>query len=477
MQGTRGRGNAGNTCSEVAGAKPSVHFSPSLEVEPQGKPRPEDSRRTAPASKADVDRGDRPFFVLRPPEEYSRLESVESSLTLLLRRQALQEESQGQAGSPLRCCSTSASADTHRSKDLEVRVHVPPYDEDSVLTLTVPRTMRVADLRDRVVKHHLAHDPSASSTSMPGLCELRLYDEDEEEPDFDCPPFDQNLQVGCLSVADVALCFEAPSCGTPPSPPQSAPGSDEKHGTVLLSPGAITPKTNGGIAAKESEPKSPEEVDARSEAKAGPGPWSHRRTRSMPLAARRMPSFVSSEHLALPDCEVSRVSSHNDLSALCRQQPAPAFFFNGYTASIATEYMVTVAVRGSRALPCVLVVDREWLHHRAPRGGSMGERKEQRKGSLVPPLLKKLGRHLARPDSSRTDENFIFIDRSIHDIRSIAAEEDERATSLTFSVTYESAGGPCDGSGLVELTYQVQTPTEFAEIVARLHFLRRLLAK
>lgn len=463
MQGTRNGRDNGGICKEVAGAKPSVHFSPSLEVE-------EGSRRTGPASKVDCDR---PFFVLRPAEEYSRLESVESSLTLLLRRQALHEESHAQTGSPLRM----QSVDAHRSKDLEVRVHVPPYDEDSVLTLTVPRTMRVADLRDRVVKQHLAHDPTASATSLPELCELRLYDEDEEEPDFDCPPFDQNLQVGCLSVADVALCFEAPTCGTPPSPPQSAPGSDDKHGTVL-SPGAITPKADGGIAAKKAEQKSPEEVDAKSEARAGPE-RSHRRTRSMPLAARCMPSFVSCEHLALPDCEVSRVSSHNDLSALCRQQPAPAFFFNGCTASIATEYMVTVAVRGSRALPsaCVLVVDREWLHHRAPRGGSVGERKEQRKGSLVPPLLKKLGRHLARPDSSRADENFIFIDRSIHDIRGIVAEEDERATSLTFSVTYENAGGPCDGSGLVELTYQVQTPTEFAEVVARLHFLRSLLAK
>eukprot|EP00930_Biecheleria_cincta_P099456 TRINITY_DN91087_c0_g1_i1.p1 TRINITY_DN91087_c0_g1~~TRINITY_DN91087_c0_g1_i1.p1 ORF type:complete len:510 (-),score=58.94 TRINITY_DN91087_c0_g1_i1:18-1439(-) len=472
----QGRTNTGGTRNEVARAKPSVHFPPTLEVEPQGKPCPEGSRRTEPASNADLTPGDRPFFVLRPPEEYSRLESVESSLTLLLRRQALQEEKNGQAGSPLRCCSTSASGDTHRSKHLAVRIHVPPYDEDSVLTLTVPRTMRVADLRDKVVQEHLAQHPSAASASRPGLCELRLYDEDEEEPDFDCPPFDYNLQVGCLSVADIALCFEVQSCDTPPSPLQSAPGSDEKHGTVLLSPEAVTPKADAGIAANKSHQKSPEVADAGTEAKVA---GSHRRTRSVPLAPPCVPSFLSSEHSGLQECEVPRVCSHNDLSALCRQQPAPAFFFNGYTASIATEYMVTVAVRGSRALPsaCVLVVDREWLHHRAPRGGSVGGRKEQRKGSFVPPLLKKLGRHLARPDSSRSDESSIFLDRSVHDIRSMSAEEDERAASLTFSVTYESAGGPCDGSGLVELTYQVQTPTEFEEVVARLRFLRRLLAK
>mmetsp|Transcript_67482 Transcript_67482/g.108689 ORF Transcript_67482/g.108689 Transcript_67482/m.108689 type:complete len:177 (-) Transcript_67482:212-742(-) len=155
------------------------------------------------------------------------------------------------------------------------------------------------------------------------------------------------------------------------------------------------------------------------------------------------------------------------------------FFFNEYKESIASEYPVTVTARGSRASPteCVLVVHRAQLHHRAPRGtgSSSGFEKDHKKASFMPPLLKKLGRHLSLPEAFKSENN-IFIERCVHDIRDISQEGD--ANPRSFSVTYSgsTASGGVPGEA-IEFTYQAQTPTECAEIVARLHFLLMLLAR
>ncbi|CAE8592348.1 unnamed protein product, partial [Polarella glacialis] len=171
------------------------------------------------------------LFVRRSPEEYTGLEHQESALTLILRRQAcLEEGGQSQGGAIRRyvagmVCATPAG---DGSRTMEVRVHLPPYDQDSVVTMRVPMTTRVAALRDEVVRQQaecggklLGGGSSSSNHVRLVTYELRLYDEDEQEPDYDCPPFDQNLQVGCLNVADVALCPVGLNSGTPPSPPLS----------------------------------------------------------------------------------------------------------------------------------------------------------------------------------------------------------------------------------------------------------------
>jgi len=428
------------------------------------------------------------FFVRRPQEEYSRLESVESSLTLLLRRQAMREDSRspqgGSRGSSRRGYADMVGASQRGSgSEFEVRVHLPPFDEDSVLVKAVPSIMRVSTLVTEVLRQQ---GSSSSSSSGPVSWELRLYDEDEEEPDYDCPPFDQNLQVGCLNVSDVALCMVgAPAVGTPPSPPQLS--IMEEAGAGVLSPSAVTPEAPGrGILGRKafdlpkreiSDPEVPLSHWSRpEERRQGSQQWSHRRTRSMPLVAVEAPSVPD----ALPHghSEAMSVSSYRDLESVRRRPPTPAFFFNVYTASIATEYPVTVGLKGSRATPseCNLVVNRESLHHRAPRGSlPQGNEKDHKKVSfVVPPLLKKLGRHLSLPEAFRSDENFIFIDRCVHDIRHIST--DEESSPLSFSITYSGSASP-ELAGPVELTYQAQTPTERAEIVARLHFLMMLVAK
>jgi len=468
--------NGGSPCSDLAGARTGNDLCESSSLAGPALaagPRPEESDSLSS------------FFVRRPQEEYSRLESVESSLTLMLRRQAMRDENWSPSGGS-RGSSRRGYADMvgtpQRGSGFEVRVHLPPFDEESVLVKAVPSTMRVSTLVAEVLRQR--------GSSSSGLSwELRLYDEDEEEPDYDCPPFDQNLQVGCLNVSDVALCMEASAHGTPPSPLQM---SLAEVGVAAVPPSAVTPEAPGrGILGKvfdspkrktsEPEVKFPQPDWGSEEPRQGS--WSHRRTRSMPHVAVQVPDALPHGHSeanllsyeALAQAAMS-VSSHRDLESVRRRPPTPAFFFNVYTASIATEYPVTVGLKGSRSSPseCNLVVNRERLHHRAPRGGMPHTtEKDQKKVSFMPGMLKKLGRQLALSEAFRSDESFIYIDRCVHDIRHIATDED--TNPLSFSITYSSTSPEI--AGTLELTYQAQTPTERAEIVARLHFLMMLVAK
>mmetsp|Transcript_48978 Transcript_48978/g.156661 ORF Transcript_48978/g.156661 Transcript_48978/m.156661 type:complete len:685 (-) Transcript_48978:179-2233(-) len=183
------------------------------------------------------------FFVRRTPEEYSRLEPVESTITTSLRKQAGCEDGQqrgsfhlARVGPPLQ------HPYPGRIKTLEVRVHLPPYNgTDSVIAIAAPTTMCVADLREEIIRQHAGH------ASVPfEACELRLYDEVEQEPDYDCPAFDRNLRIGSLtteSACVVALCPVAPAQGTPPSPPLSHPCLKAQG----LSPQDATPRALGSL--------------------------------------------------------------------------------------------------------------------------------------------------------------------------------------------------------------------------------------
>merc|ERR1712217_255037 len=63
-------------------------------------------------------------------------------------------------------------------------------------------------------------------------------------------------------------------------------------------------------------------------------------------------------------------SNNMQLETSRRQQCPSAFFFSESSASIVTEYLVTITARGSRMRPveCTLIVDRERLCHQPPRG-------------------------------------------------------------------------------------------------------------
>lgn len=571
------------------------------------------------------------LFVRRSPEEYSRLESVESSLTALLRRQASQEDSYHRAG--FAHLAGPSFCDFDGDKLVEIKVHLPPYDhKGSAVTMSVPMAMRVADLCQEVLREHRGRVVLAPFATY----ELRLYDEEDEDADYETPAFDENLRVGCLSTCDLALCPALSPSGTPPSPPLSCPSEEAED----LSAAALTPEDRGILAQRAvggrpalrgaarslvvrpgppvtyaedlSAPraamgssssssaagdsgtrarasahaeavstdvaKAPEgapaggalawvgapassalpsvlgcrievpvsqrpprkssdpEVGARTagaSSEDSPDRKLHRRVKSMPMMAGgawlestdlAMPGAGaageggdtvwaeerrrwSSEDAAggarssrqptllLPDGSVKQdQSSSSALSAgrkdappalsptdpfsplrwlegrsmtpsLESRRPSPAsFFFNEYTASIATEYFVTVAARGARARPveCMLVVDRERLYHQVPRGAALQERKGSFMTGVVQSLLPQRSRSL-RPDPA------IFVTRSVREVRSIFCEEGhERA----FTVLYATGGAGEIGS--LELTYEAQTPTECAEIVARMNFLLTL---
>jgi len=196
-----------------------------------------------------------------------------------------------------------------------------------------------------------------------------------------------------------------------------------------------------------------------------------------PMMAQPPRASGNSATCRLKNLAMLPAASQWQQDAAIRQPPPSAFFFNEYTASIVTEYVVTVAARGSRARPaeCELIVDRDRLYHRVPRGAPQLERADHKRTSFMSPLLRKLGRHLhlAEPSSA---EASIFTERRVSSVRSIACDESHQRA---FLVTYGVQGGSGSNSkeSLVELVYEAQTPTECAEIVARLKFLRFHLAK
>lgn len=145
-----------------------------------------------------------------------------------------------------------------------------------------------------------------------------------------------------------------------------------------------------------------------------------------------------------------------------------AFFFNESTASIRTEYLVTVAVRGARARPlgCTLIIDRQRLRHQP--------REQQDAGEAQGTFMLRLnfwGRHARPPTQAQnaSEEVALFAERSIRDVRAVSCNESE---PRIFSVMYRgSTHGGAHAHRSAELTYQATTPLECAEIVARLHYL------
>eukprot|EP00747_Dinoflagellata_sp_TGD_P095609 gnl/TRDRNA2_/TRDRNA2_166533_c0_seq1.p1 gnl/TRDRNA2_/TRDRNA2_166533_c0~~gnl/TRDRNA2_/TRDRNA2_166533_c0_seq1.p1 ORF type:complete len:816 (+),score=146.27 gnl/TRDRNA2_/TRDRNA2_166533_c0_seq1:1-2448(+) len=646
------------------------------------------------------------LFVRRGPEEYSRLESVESTLTSRLRRQASASQGRGDCG---QSSMPGLSVPQGRATDKKIKfcVHLPPYHSKASVSIEVPMVMRVAGLRDEVVRqcgNKLGAGPFAAY-------ELRLYDEDEEEPDYDCPPFDSCLQVGCLNVEDVAICLVGNSSETPPSQPsRSASVQEDGPPSNGTTPEAVAGRKVSfeGVLRKSSKeraeapaspldpildessgaggqhdssnslepclPKAEKVADADeaqldtpvneakpmrklSDTQAVEPPvkkkFSHRRCRSSPSgpqvaaepgqplvtlggfealsagekAAQEVPAVrrprsssalflfdkpgnapldkggetcqltlllpeggllqaqllraasssavgapaasgsgdvagrhASSEEVVAPTNEPSgdsvvlcvsveatlfevlellsqergracdpvtfafermedgirqRLDLHTQVKHLqprssvltvvrkdapvplgstdpfssssrreglddyrqlegVRRPPPSAFFFNEYTASIAAEYFVTVAARGSRTRPveCTLVVDRERLYHQQPRGvAPQPERvsdQSKKAGFGLSPLLKKLGRHLQLNESSRV-EIPIFVERRVCDIRSVTCNQ---GNQRSFSVVYSASGSE---QRTIELVYEAQTPTDCAEIVARVQFLLTLV--
>lgn len=174
------------------------------------------------------------MFVRRLPEEYLQLESVESALTAKLRWQA-SSDFPGFALMP------SASS----TQKMEVKIRLPPHDnrEESTISLLVNATMRVEELLKEVIDQHASRLGNSADSSK---FELRLFDEDEEEPDYDFPPLDKGSEVGALNVLDIALCEIQITTNTPPSPPMSSPSEQ----VCELGEGTLTPEAVGGILQK-----------------------------------------------------------------------------------------------------------------------------------------------------------------------------------------------------------------------------------
>eukprot|EP00929_Paragymnodinium_shiwhaense_P050562 TRINITY_DN25457_c0_g1_i1.p1 TRINITY_DN25457_c0_g1~~TRINITY_DN25457_c0_g1_i1.p1 ORF type:complete len:938 (-),score=207.33 TRINITY_DN25457_c0_g1_i1:93-2906(-) len=147
-----------------------------------------------------------PLFVRRPPEAYAKLECPESALTVRVRRQASREACTGSFRTAGDGRSKAAANGNRGGADLvQVRIHLPPFGsrKETQVVIKVPTTMRVAGLRDEVLRQHAGRGLKALTKHIE--YEVRLYDEDEEEPDYDCPPFDQELEIGALNVKESAL--------------------------------------------------------------------------------------------------------------------------------------------------------------------------------------------------------------------------------------------------------------------------------
>lgn len=621
-------------------------------IAPEGQEAPQRSK----ALKAPLDGifSSGPLFVLRPREAYSRPEAVASALTAQMQQQdVLGGAGRGEAGvsrgrSALGGLGGVGAAAPHvagllsvghveGSRRVEVRVHLPPYggEDENEVVVTVPMRTRVADLRDEAVRQL----QRAGVAVLAGAkYELRLYDEDEQEPDYDCPPFDENLQLGCLNVGELALCpvggpsssplgtspldaFHAEAAAAPSSTSSASAGPasfasfagaagtagatgyavgagarsgvtggsplrHESNGSsaqlaahaelldsgVLETSGGLGQSANvvsqgwtdgdaavGGHWAWKGERLPRKVVDFHDGSATPPPPRhaiaGHRRCHSTPpsveaakkadvdvdaKAASPLPTLralaatqsVGSDPAAVAAAgggsgdgpgqgqgqgpgNVAGAAApwhHGDVlshlpaggqewqqDTAIRRPPPTAFFFNEYTASIATEYFVTVGVRGSKARPalCAMVVDRDRLYHRALRDpNSQGpqpsaeepEVQIKRRSSFMSPLLRKLGkRHLRHPSAEAEDS--VLADRRVCDVRCISYEESrQRAFVLVFAgARYwggekenpsSRAGASATGSPPaphLELVYEAQTPTECAEIVARLQFLQTLV--
>lgn len=179
---------------------------------------------------------------------------------------------------------------------------------------------------------------------------------------------------------------------------------------------------------------------------------------------------------------------HSQFDSALRRPPPSVFFFNEYTVSMTQEYVVTVAVgresRASQPVQCTLVVDRERLYHHPPRGSAVGirswsvasatrESSGQKKSSFMSPLFRKFTKHLSLAESSRTEPS-VFAERRVCDIKSIACDE---TLQRGFSIVYTGAGAGASEGGTFEVGYLALTPTECAEIVARIEFLRTLATR
>lgn len=413
------------------------------------------SSRTAPAEGSN--HAHSALFVRRSPEDYVHIGAIQSSLTALLRQEASWTDGPQHIGAVRK----SLELPVDVGKTLAIRVHFPPFDEESVVTVTVPTAMRVVDLADEVLRQHA----EVASVIAHAEHELRLYDEDEHEPEYDCPPFDRHLQLGCLNAFDVALCLVRTggneSASSPSSSRQEVVRSSVEQEQHPLTDGMVEQseeerQVRAGAGQVQVPPRKGCAEEATNRCSMQPF-FRHRRARSMPV-----------------DALEGSMARRHDPGLLPGRPPAQAVFFNEYNASIATEYLVFVSTRASRAPPveCMLVVDRERLHHKVPRGLAPAQKPDAKKGSFM--LLKKFSRHLQLAESHHS-EPMVFEERCVHDIQVISFEAQEQ--QRTFAITYRAMPGGTEKPSQVELIYQAQTPTECAEIVARLHFLMVLVAK
>eukprot|EP00811_Abedinium_folium_P012064 NODE_2117_length_2289_cov_8.541166.p1 GENE.NODE_2117_length_2289_cov_8.541166~~NODE_2117_length_2289_cov_8.541166.p1 ORF type:complete len:653 (+),score=151.13 NODE_2117_length_2289_cov_8.541166:225-2183(+) len=220
---------------------------------------PEATSSASPPASDDED--DQPFFRRRSPEQFHRLEVMTSGLTPRLRQTG------GQTSAVVNLQDPDLLNGKARRK-VDVRVHLPPHGQDPTsVTMTVATMALVSAFRDEIVTQHLG---GASA-----LYELRLYDEEEGEPDFDCPPFDLAQRVGCLDVSDLALCLAQPVTDAT-LVGSGLPMGKSKHTTLLCgSDMPLVPNVGMGPAAEtivaEASVASPHAVIFENGAASSPG--------------------------------------------------------------------------------------------------------------------------------------------------------------------------------------------------------------
>eukprot|EP00929_Paragymnodinium_shiwhaense_P088141 TRINITY_DN48355_c0_g1_i1.p1 TRINITY_DN48355_c0_g1~~TRINITY_DN48355_c0_g1_i1.p1 ORF type:complete len:767 (-),score=115.34 TRINITY_DN48355_c0_g1_i1:18-2096(-) len=206
---------------------------------------------SSPCRKQDEQEEDFPqcLFVRRSPEAYAASKlGRQSSLTIGLRQQAQSSRT-----------GLFAEAASRGQGDgcVCLNVHLPVRERSGCqaapVNLKVPAAMRVVGLREEIVRQY-AHLEGFSPYEA---YELRLWDDEEQEPDYDCPPFDENLQVSVLNVTDVALAKASSTQPNTPLPPAMSQSmlSDSQASSASVS--SNTPTAAPGGILKRPRLKSP----------------------------------------------------------------------------------------------------------------------------------------------------------------------------------------------------------------------------
>ncbi|CEM03429.1 unnamed protein product [Vitrella brassicaformis CCMP3155] len=149
--------------------------------------------------------GEGPFFPRQPVETGKGGRSSlgkESALSMALKKNIKYcESAMGLSGAVPRRPSAPSG------RQLTLTIHLPPHQDSTSVKLSVSASLTLGDLLSRVVSRFGRE--RQLRYRHPAAYELRMYDEDEEGPDYDLPPLESGREVGKFNMTEICLCEAA----------------------------------------------------------------------------------------------------------------------------------------------------------------------------------------------------------------------------------------------------------------------------